>query len=129
MFSKTRIPLFFSILLSQKIHSLLLSLDAGFPEKTQNIFQYFRRRMPETIKLNHDPLAGFIQSFYSTDGWSAKHQAHILRSLILFVLLFNKMKTRTSLTLCGIHCPDNPHWMHLCGRSPAQHCSLQVKTI
>ena len=40
------------------------------------------------LNLNLDPLTGFIPGFYSDGGRPAKHQAQILRSLILFVLLF-----------------------------------------
>lgn len=53
----------------------------------------------ERQKPYRDPLAGFIQAFFSTGGRPAKHQAQILRHLILFVLLFNKTKARPSLTL------------------------------
>ena len=74
------------------------------------------------LNLNLDPLLDYIPAFYSQGGRPAKHQAQILRSLILFVLLFNKTKARTSLTLwvrevlpksisltvlIGCSCPDD----------------------
>ena len=51
------------------------------------------------LNLNLDPLLEYIPQFYSQGGRPAGHQAQILRSLILFVLLFNKTKARTNLTL------------------------------
>ena len=62
-------------------------------------FDTYEEERQKLFNLNLDPLAGFIQTFYSAGGRPAKHQAQILRSLILFVLLFNKTKARTSLTL------------------------------
>ena len=74
------------------------------------------------LNLNLDPLLDYIPGFYSQGGRPAKHQTQILRSLILFVLLFNKTKARTSLTLwvrevlpksisltvlIGCSCPDD----------------------
>ena len=74
------------------------------------------------LNLNLDPLLDYIPAFYSQGGRPAKHQTQILRSLILFVLLFNKTKARTSLTLwvrevlpksisltvlIGCSCPDD----------------------
>ena len=51
------------------------------------------------LSLNLDSLTEYISGFYSNGGRPAKPQAQIIRSLILFVLLFNKTKARTSLTL------------------------------
>ena len=48
--------------------------------------------------LNLDAIAEYISKFYSAGGRPAKNQAQILRSLILFVLLFNKTPVKTSLT-------------------------------
>ena len=62
-------------------------------------FDSYEEERQKLFNLNLDPLPDFIRDFYSTDGRPAKHQAQILRSLILFVLLFNKTKARTSLTL------------------------------
>lgn len=62
-------------------------------------FDTYEEERQKLFNLNLDPLAGFIQTFYSAGGRPAKHQAQILRSLVLFVLLFNQTKARTSLTL------------------------------
>ena len=62
-------------------------------------FDTYEAERQKLLNLNLDPLVGSIQDFYSADGRPAKHQAQILRSLVLFVLLFNKTKARTSLTL------------------------------
>ena len=62
-------------------------------------FNLYDEERQKLLNLNLDPLTGYISGFYSDGGRPAKHQAQILRSLILFVLLFNKTKARTSLTL------------------------------
>ena len=62
-------------------------------------FDSYEEERQKLINLNLDPLVQFIKDFYSTVGRPAKHQAQILRSLILFVLLFNKTIAHTSLTL------------------------------
>ena len=62
-------------------------------------FDSYEEERQKLINLNLDPVVQFIKDFYSADGRPAKHQAQILRSLILFVLLFNKTKAHTSLTL------------------------------
>lgn len=50
------------------------------------------------FNLNLDLLAKFIPVF-SHSGRPAKHQAQLLRFLILFVLLINRTKARSNLTL------------------------------
>ncbi len=79
------------------IEPLLLTLDVSFPETIQNIPLPQEERQ-KLFSLNLDPLTEYIQDFYSKGGRPDKHQAQILRSLILFVLLFNKTKARHSLT-------------------------------
>ena len=74
----------------------------GFRLSRNNIkyfFNLYDEERQKFLNLNLDPLTGYISGFYSDGGRPAKHQAQILRSLILFVLLFNKTKARTSLTL------------------------------
>ena len=62
-------------------------------------FNEYDEERQKLLNLNLDPLLEYIPRFYSEGGRPAEHQAQILRSLILFVLLFNKTKARTSLTL------------------------------
>ena len=62
-------------------------------------FNEYDEERQKLLNLNLDPLLEYIPHFYSERGRPAGHQAQILRSLILFVLLFNKTKARTSLTL------------------------------
>lgn len=50
---------------------------------------------------NLDLISDYIPAFYSHTGRPTRHQAQILRSLILFTLLFNRTKAKTSLTLWG----------------------------
>ncbi len=61
-------------------------------------FDFYEDERQKLLNLNLDPLTEYIPAFYSESGRPAKHQAQILRSLILFVLLFNKTKARLSLT-------------------------------
>ena len=67
--------------------------------KSKYFFDDYEQERQKLFNLNLDPLLDYIPHFYSEGGRPAKHQAQILRSLILFVLLFNKTKARTSLTL------------------------------
>ena len=71
-------------------------LSRNNPKYSFNLYDEEREKL---LNLNLDPLLEYIPQFYSQGGRPAKHQAQILRSLILFVLLFNKTKARTSLTL------------------------------
>ena len=71
-------------------------LSRNYPKYSFNDYDEERQKL---LNLNLDPLTEYIPAFYSDGGRPAKHQAQILRSLILFVLLFNKTKARTSLTL------------------------------
>lgn len=71
-------------------------LSRNNPKYSFNEYDAERQKL---LNLNLDPLLDYIPGFYSQSGRPAKHQAQILRSLILFVLLFNKTKARTSLTL------------------------------
>ena len=61
-------------------------------------FDSYDEERQKLLNLNLDPLLDLITPFYSQGGRPAQHQAQILRSLILFVLLFHKTKARTSLT-------------------------------
>lgn len=61
-------------------------------------FDLYDRERQKLLNLNLDPLLDYIPGFYSETGRPAQNQAQILRSLILFVLLFNKTPAKTSLT-------------------------------
>lgn len=61
-------------------------------------FDSYEEEREKLLSLDLDLLLDFIPNFYSGGGRPAQHQAQILRSLILFALLFNKTKARTSLT-------------------------------
>ena len=61
-------------------------------------FSDYDEECQKLLNLNLDPLLEYIPRFYSQGGRPAEHQAQILRSLILFVLLFNKTRAGTSLT-------------------------------
>ncbi len=61
-------------------------------------FDSFDKERLKLLNMNLDPVMEFISKFYSSAGRPAKNQAQILRSLILFVLLFNRSDAKTSLT-------------------------------
>ena len=58
----------------------------------------YDKERQKLLNMNLDPVIAYISGFYSSGGRPAKNQAQILRSLILFVLLFNKTNAKTSLT-------------------------------
>ena len=61
-------------------------------------FDLYDKERQKLLNLNLDPLLGFLPRFYSKTGRPAKNQAQILRSLILFALLFNETPAKTNLT-------------------------------
>lgn len=61
-------------------------------------FDSYKKERDKLLSLDLDPLLDLIPAYYSGGGRPAGHQAQILRSLILFVLLFNKTRAGTSLT-------------------------------
>lgn len=62
-------------------------------------FDLYDKERQKLLNFNLDTLLDYIPQFYSDGGRPAKNQAQILRSLILFTLLFNKTPAKTSLTL------------------------------
>ena len=65
---------------------------------TKYTFSVYEKERQKLLSLNLDTIAEYLSSFYSAGGRPAKNQAQILRSLVLFVLLFNKTSAKTSLT-------------------------------
>ena len=61
-------------------------------------FDSYDKERQKLLDFNLDPALEFLSKFYSPGGRPAKNQAQILRSLILFVLLFNRTNAKTSLT-------------------------------
>lgn len=61
-------------------------------------FDLYDKERQNLLNLNLDPNVE-IAKFYSAGGRPAKNQAQILRSLILFTLLFNKPHAKTRLIL------------------------------
>ena len=61
-------------------------------------FDAYSKERQKLLSLNLDPLSDYLTPFYSAEGRPAIHQAQILRSLILFTLLFNRTDAKTSLT-------------------------------
>lgn len=65
---------------------------------TKYAFDTYQKERQKLLSLNLDTITDYLSSFYSAFGRPAKNQAQILRSMILFVLLFNKTSAKTSLT-------------------------------
>ena len=61
-------------------------------------FDLYIEERDKLLNLDLDPLLELIPTYYPDGGRPAQHQTQILRSLVLFVLLFNKTKAGTSLT-------------------------------
>ena len=61
-------------------------------------FDTYSRERQKLLSLNLDPLTDYLPPVDSPAGPPAKNQAQILRSLILFTLLFNRTNAKTSLT-------------------------------
>lgn len=61
-------------------------------------FDIYNEERKKLLALDLDPVRDYVSRYYSTEGRPAINQAQILRSLVLFVLLFNRTKARTSLT-------------------------------
>ena len=61
-------------------------------------FDAYSKERQKLLSLNLAPLLDYLPQFYSPEGRPAKNQAQILRSLILFFLLFNRTDAKTSLT-------------------------------
>ena len=55
-------------------------------------FDLYKEERDKLLNLDLDPLLELIPTYYPDGGRPAQHQAQILRSLVLFVLLFNKTK-------------------------------------
>lgn len=58
----------------------------------------YEQEMLKLLNLNLDSVGRFVSAFYSPFGRPAIHQAQILRSMILFALLFDRTDAHTSLT-------------------------------
>ena len=77
-------------------------LNAAWKRLSRNRSKYdtdiYNSAKQKIQNLNLDPVRDYLQKFYSSTGRPAIHQDVILRSLLLFVLLFNNTAAGTSLT-------------------------------
>lgn len=80
-------------------HINFKNLKARFPSGLKmdlwNIYPAERRKL---MTLNLDTVGEYLSRLYPPTGRPAKNQAQILRSLILFALLFNRTDAKLSLT-------------------------------
>ena len=84
-------------------------------------FDTYRKERQKLLSLNLDPLRDYLALFYSSEGRPAIHQAQILRSLILFTLLFNRTDAKISLTSwSGMFSPNSISLACLCGFSSVE---------
>ena len=76
------------------------NVKACFPSDLRmelfNAYSDVRRKL---FSLNLNPIGEYVAQFYSPCGRPARLQAQILRSFILFGLLFNQTPAKLSLTL------------------------------
>ena len=80
------------------------------------LWNSYSRERHKLMSLNLDPVGEYLSRFYSTTGRPARHQAQILRSLILFALLFNRTDARLCLTVWVRNVlPSNPVFIALVG--------------
>jgi len=63
------------------------------------LWNYYSKERHKLMSFNLDPVREYLSRFYSITERSARHQAQILRSLILFALLFNRTDARLCLTV------------------------------
>ena len=100
-------------------------LSRNNPKYSFNEYDEERQKL---LNLNLDPLLDYIPAFYSKGGRPAAHQAQILRSLILFVLLFNQSPYKPyfmgAASPSQIHFPGCPYWLRLSGRTAAPRLLL-----
>ena len=76
------------------------NLKACFPSDLRmKLFDYYSDARRKLFSLNLDPIGEYVAQFYSPCGRPAIHQDQILRSFILFALLFNQTPAKLSLTL------------------------------
>ena len=76
------------------------NVKACFPSDLRmELFDCYSDARRKLFSLNLDPIGECVAQFYSPGGRPAKHQAQILRSFILFIVLFNQTLAKLSLTL------------------------------
>lgn len=63
------------------------------------LWERYPAEREKLMSLDLDPVGQYLAKYYSPEGRPAKKQAQILRSLILFALLFNRTDGQLSLTL------------------------------
>ena len=74
-------------------------MEDGFSDDLKyQLHTTYKREYSMMNSLNLDPVCLYVEQYYSPLGRPAIHQAQILRSLILFVLLLNQTAAKTSLT-------------------------------
>ena len=80
------------------------------------LWNNYSRERHKLMSLNLDTVGDYLSQFYSATGRPARHQAQILRSIILFTLLFNRTDARLCLTVWVREVlPSNPVFIALIG--------------
>ena len=77
------------------LNSVWKRLSRNRPKYQTHLYEDAKQKL---FHLNLDPVRKQLMPLYSSTGRPAMHQDIILRSLILFTLLFNKTIAATSLT-------------------------------
>lgn len=80
-------------------HINFKNLKATFPSDLRlSLWNDYSVEREKLMSLDLDPVGEYLSQYYSEGGRPAKNQAQILRSLILFALLFNRTDAKISLT-------------------------------
>ena len=80
-------------------HINFINLKARFPSQLRVfLWEHYSKEREKLMSLNLDPVGEYLSRFYSSTGRPAKNQAQILRSFLLFALLFNRTDAKLSLT-------------------------------
>lgn len=80
-------------------HINFKNLKAKFPSHLRIFLRnHYAKERQKLISLNLDPVGEYLSRYYSKFGRPAKNQAQILRSFLLFAMLFNRTDAKLSLT-------------------------------
>ena len=80
-------------------HINFKNLKARFPSQLRVfLWDHYSKEREKLMSLNLDSVGEYLSQYYSNTGRPAKNQAQILRSFLLFAMLFNRTDAKLSLT-------------------------------
>ena len=79
-------------------HINFKNLKARFPSQLRVfLWDHYSKEREKLMSLNLDSVGEYLSQYYSNTGRPAKNQAQILRSFLLFAMLFNRTDAKLSL--------------------------------